>query len=119
MIGPQPPRDLRENLPAGMSPDMAYTLWVSGHKDGYLGAEYFDLKDLQKQPLYSEGYEQGEKERLLAQKLNSRKGAYLPHKRPLSTSEKMGGWVFEHSGKIDLALRAATVVLLGVIALRR
>lgn len=64
ILTPQPPADLLENLPDGVSLESAVTAWYGGHNDGYAGKEYRIFKEsLGIQDIYSDGYERGEKNR--------------------------------------------------------
>lgn len=67
----QPPAELLDNLPDGVSLESALTAWYGGHNDGYMGKEYRIFKEsLGIQDIYTDGYDRGKKNRSVQDEVN-------------------------------------------------
>lgn len=83
---PQPPQELLEDLPEGVSIESAVIAWYEGLNDGYAKKEYRIFKeDLGIQDIYSNGYERGEKNREVATEIEQGR-KQEPQPPPLQTT---------------------------------
>lgn len=63
IIWQEPPRELIESRPEGVSESAAVHAWQTGFIEGYNEQEYRILTEDEIQQLYSNGYDKGESER--------------------------------------------------------
>lgn len=73
-LGPQPDRKVIEDRPDGVSIEAAVHAWSAGYTDARTGRDYYifpdDSADLQ--PLYSDGFERGERDKLHLARITER-----------------------------------------------
>lgn len=76
MFGITPPKEIFEDLPEGVSIQIAAETWFSAYHDGHEGKEYhvFGKDQAHLQPIYSNGYDQGERGKAAREALGARPG---------------------------------------------
>lgn len=78
MFGITPPKEIFEDLPEGVSVQIAAETWFSGYHDGHEKKTHHVFENADLQRFYDSGYEQGESDRLARDELGARPGIQSP-----------------------------------------
>lgn len=88
MFFSQPPQELFQDLPEGVTLESAVKTWQGGFAVGYHGKPYHDMEYLELAPFFADGYHRGKQERAVNDELNQAMGTDEALGDPVSQWER-------------------------------